>query len=194
MSRIRFKGLRGQWTQDNLAKAIQAVTDGMSVNRARITYQVPRRTLRRYLEQQKMSKSAMGRKPILTKVKEAELSRRIIRLCEVGYPLTAAVLRRCVYRYTKVNNVPNPFREEKEMAGHYWLKGFMERNPQIRARKAQNLNPARAQKLNKFIVNDHFDKLEKILRAMDIMDKPEKVYNIDEKGCRLCLHHQQKVP
>ncbi|KAJ8935738.1 hypothetical protein NQ314_012663 [Rhamnusium bicolor] len=78
------------------------------------------------------------------------------------------------------------------MAGRYWLNGFMQRNPQIRPRKAQNLNPARAQKLNKFIVNDNFIKLEEIMRAMNIIDKPER-NNIDEKDCRLCLHHQQKV-
>ncbi|KAJ8957157.1 hypothetical protein NQ318_007717 [Aromia moschata] len=26
-----------------------------------------------------------------------------------------------------------------------------------------------------------------------IIDNPARIYNIDEKGCRLCLHHQQKV-
>lgn len=193
MGRIRSRGIRGQWSEEDLTQALQAVNAGMSVNRASTTYNLPRRTLRRYVEQGKTGKAAMGRKPILTQEQEAELSRRIIRLSEVGYPLTASVLRRCVYRYTKLNNIPNPFREEKEKAGRYWLKGFMERNPQIRVRRAQNLNPARAQKLNKLIVNDHFTKLEEVLRSLHIMEHPERIYNIDEKGCRLCLHHQQKV-
>lgn len=69
----------------------------------------------------------------------------------------------------------------------------MERNPQIRVRKAQNLNPSGAQKLNKFIVDDHFTKLEGIMRFLNIMEHPERIYNIDEKGCRFCLHHQQKA-
>ncbi|KAJ8930788.1 hypothetical protein NQ314_016365 [Rhamnusium bicolor] len=129
----------------------------------------------------------MGRKPILTKEQELELSRSSSRR---RLPAYFRVLRRCVYRYTKINNIPNPFREE--MAGRYWFNRFMQINPQIRPRKAQNLNSARAQKLNKFIVNDHFTKLEEIMRAMNIIDKPERIYNIDEKGCRLCLH-QQKV-
>lgn len=106
----------------------------------------------------KQVKSAMGRKPVLTQDQKVELSRRIIRLAEVAYPLTSRVLRQCVYRYTKVNNIPNPFKIEKEMAGRYWLNGFLERNPQIRPRKTQNLNPTRAMKLNRFIVNDHFSK------------------------------------
>lgn len=193
MARIRSRGLRGQWKQEDLTQALQAVNGGMSVNKASITFSLPRRTLRRYVEKGKIGKAAMGRKPILTQEQETELSRRIIRLSQVGYPLTASVLRRCVYRYTKLNNIPNPFREEKEKAGLYWLKGFMERNPQIRVRKAQNLNPSRAQKVNKFIVDDHFTKLEEIMRSLNIMEHPERIYNIDEKGCRLCLHHQQKV-
>uniref|UniRef100_V5G523 DDE-1 domain-containing protein n=1 Tax=Anoplophora glabripennis TaxID=217634 RepID=V5G523_ANOGL len=55
------------------------------------------------------------------------------------------------------------------------------------------MNPARAQKLNRFIVNDHFTKLKEILLEMDPMDSPERIFNVDEKGCRLSLHHQQSV-
>lgn len=188
------KGIRGQWSQQNMTRAVEAVhQSGMSVNRASQTFNIPRRTLRRYLETNKENKSALGRKPILSLDQESELAQRIIRLSQVGYPLTPRILRSCVYNYTKTNNIKNPFRADKEMAGRFWLKGFLSRNPQIRPRKAQNLNPARAQKLNPFIVKDHFDKLEGILKDMDIIDKPERIYNIDEKGCRLCLHHQQKV-
>ncbi|CAH1974188.1 unnamed protein product [Acanthoscelides obtectus] len=55
------------------------------------------------------------------------------------------------------------------------------------------MNPARAQKVNRFIVNDHFSKLKEILLELDIMDKPERIFNVDEKGCTLNLHHQPSV-
>lgn len=189
----RNKGQRSQWSQENMTKAIAAVKGGMAIYRASITYHIPRRTLRRYLLENKQSKSSLGRKPVLTAEQETELVQRIIRLSEVGYPITSKILRSCVYRYTKQNNISNPFTNSKEMAGRYWLKGFFSRNPQISQRKAQNLNPARAQKLNPFIVEDHFTKLQNILTEMDIIDKPERIYNIDEKGCRLCLHSEQMV-
>ncbi|XP_072380502.1 uncharacterized protein [Diabrotica undecimpunctata] len=183
MLQYQRRGLRGNWTKENLSAALRAVENGTAVNTASRTYHIPRRTLRRYLEEGKQVKSCLGRKTILTNAQEAELVQRIIRLSQIGYPLTARVLCKCVYRFTELNNIPNPFQESKGIAGRYWLRGFMKRNPQIRPRKAQNLNPARAQKLNKFIVKDHFTKLEGILREMDILDKPERIYNVDEKDC-----------
>lgn len=53
----------------------------------------------------------------------------------------------------------------------------------IRKRKTQNLNPARAQKLNKAVVSDYCTKLKKLLEDDELVHKPEGIYNIDEKGC-----------
>lgn len=55
------------------------------------------------------------------------------------------------------------------------------------------MNPARSQKLNKFIVNDHFVRLNKVYDKLDLKNHPVKIYNMDEKGCRLTIHHQQTV-
>ena len=44
----------------------------------------------------------------------------------------------------------------KDSSGHYWLKGFLERNLEVKKRKAQKLNPVRAQKVNMLTVEDHF--------------------------------------
>ncbi|KAK9679583.1 hypothetical protein QE152_g39876 [Popillia japonica] len=79
------------------------------------------------------------------------------------------------------------------MAGRSWIIGFLQRHQEISVRKAQSMNPARAQKLNKFVIKYYFDKLKTVLQELDLMDKPESIFNIDEKGCRLTLHHQQAV-
>ncbi|KAI4464013.1 hypothetical protein MML48_4g00010929 [Holotrichia oblita] len=55
------------------------------------------------------------------------------------------------------------------------------------------LNPARAAKLNSYIVRDYFQKLNSILEKYSLKHHPSKIYNMDEKGCRLTLHHQQTV-
>lgn len=73
------------------------------------------------------------------------------------------------------------------------MKGFLQRNRNISVRKAQFMNPDRAQKLNKIIVMKHFEALRKLYDELDIKNHPERLYNMDEKGCRLTLHHQQQV-
>ncbi|KAJ8949484.1 hypothetical protein NQ318_005951 [Aromia moschata] len=69
----------------------------------------------------------------------------------------------------------------------------MDRNPNITKRKAQAMNPARAQKLNKTIVGDYFKKVEQIINELDIKSNPQNLFNMDEKWCRLTIHHQQSV-
>ncbi|KAF2903622.1 hypothetical protein ILUMI_02564 [Ignelater luminosus] len=66
----------------------------------------------------------------------------------------------------------------------------MEGNSEVALRKAQRLNPARTQKLNKFIVEDHFSSIP---TAHDLLDLPERIFNMDKKGCRLYLHKYLRV-
>ena len=42
-------------------------------------------------------------------------------------------------------------------------------------------------------VIDHFEKLENILTELDSFIQPRRIYDLDEKGCRRTLHHQQSV-
>ncbi|XP_072395012.1 uncharacterized protein [Diabrotica undecimpunctata] len=55
------------------------------------------------------------------------------------------------------------------------------------------MNPARAQKMNPFIVKEYFKKLEEVFIKLELFDKPGNVYNMDEKGCRLTIHIQQTI-
>lgn len=69
----------------------------------------------------------------------------------------------------------------------------MARNKHISERKAQHLNPARAQKLNKCIVGDYFNTMRNVVTETGLWGRPECIYNMDEKGTRLTLHKQPKV-
>ena len=186
------KGLRGQWTTAMLQNAMTAIHNGMPVREASRAFGVPRRTLRNHLATGIETKS-LGRKPTLSEDEENELSRRIIRFCNVGVPLTAKCIKTFVYDYVKKNNIGNQFSKERKQAGRNWLKGFLKRNPHISRRKAQKMNPARGQKLNRNIVGDHFEKLKALMEFIDVFDKPAQIFNMDEKGCRLTLHKNQTV-
>jgi hypothetical protein len=41
-----------------------------------------------------------------------------------------------------------------------------------------------ALKLNRFAIKDYFDELKELLMRLDIMDKPERIYNVDKRGYR----------
>ena len=55
------------------------------------------------------------------------------------------------------------------------------------------MNPGRAIKLSKHIVEDYFNKLKVVMESNDFFSKPHCIYNMDEKGCRLATHNQQPV-
>jgi hypothetical protein len=76
-----------------------------------------------------------------------------------------------VFTYCEKNNIPNPFVKEKGMAGRASVDGSLRRKPMTAYRKAQNLNPGRAQKLNRFIVNGYFAKLKITIEELRIMNK-----------------------
>lgn len=90
-------------------------------------------------------------------------------------------------------NIKNDFNQVAKLASRDWIRAFLKRNPSVSTRKAQVLKPARAQKLNKFIVGKHFKSITKIYEELELNDHVESIYNMDEKGCRLTVHHQQTV-
>ncbi|CAH0727259.1 unnamed protein product, partial [Brenthis ino] len=187
------KKRRGEWTEQQLKSAIESVKNcSMSQRQAAATFSIPRRTLRNHLKSGSEEKRT-GRATTLSNVQEKDLARRIIRLAEVGVPLTRKIVRKQAYLFCKSHKIPNSFNDTRCTAGRKWLKNFLKRNPEISVRKAQFMNSARAQKLNKDIVQQHFTAIKKLYDELDIPRHPERLYNIDEKGCRLTLHHQQYV-
>lgn len=130
----------------------------------------------------------LGRCSVLTTEQENELVNSILRLAEVGLPVMPNVVRRSMFSYATERNIPNRFSLTSKLAGRKWLKLFFKRHPDVARRKAQQMNPARAQKMNPFIVNDYFEKLKEVYTRLELFDKPSNVYNMDEKGCRLTIH------
>lgn len=183
---------RAKWTEEQLVDAMNAVRNGMPPYRAANMYNIPRRTLRNHLESGSIKKK-LGRHPILSEGQERELVRRIVRLCDVGMPLTPKILRKSVYEFANENNIRHNFSNLKKIAGKKWLKCFYSRHPDIAKRRAQKLNLARAQKINREVVDDYFKKLRTTLIEKNFQGKPSQIYNMDEKGCQLTLHHQQTV-
>ncbi|XP_044597769.1 uncharacterized protein LOC123274265, partial [Cotesia glomerata] len=184
---------RAMWSEKDLISAVRAVERGtLSFYQAAERYKVPRRTIRNHLQSGNLTKS-LGRKALLSNNQEADLVQRITRFAEIGLHVTPRILSRLVFKFCEQNNIKTNFNKNSRLAGKDWFQAFMKRNPEISKRKAQFINPARAQKLNKFIVDDHFLKIKIIYEKLNVKHHPGKIYNRNKKGCRLTIHHQQSV-
>nr|CAI5838934.1 unnamed protein product [Callosobruchus analis] len=171
---------------------MEAVRCGMAVRAASNEFGIPRRTLRNHVSSGSATKR-IGRPCILTEEQELDLESRIVRLADVGMPITLKCLRRSVYKYVEIMKIPHNFPSLTALAGRKWVKLFLKRHPNISRRKAQHMNVARARKLNMFIVADYFKKLKDVMVDTGVMGKPQCIFNIDEKGCQLNVHKQQTV-
>jgi hypothetical protein len=80
-----------------LARGFAEFNEDRENKLAAIHYKDPRRILRAHLTENKHSKSKLGRKIILSPEQKQELSKRIIRLAEIEYPITLQILKMCVF-------------------------------------------------------------------------------------------------
>lgn len=190
---IKMPPKRAQWTEDNLRAALAAIERGQLTQRAVAErYNIPRRTLRNHINSKSTIKR-LGRSSILTIDQEKDLVQRIIRFANIGVPVTPKVIRRQAFLFCENYDIKHNFNKDSGIAGKDWLKMFLKRNPEISKRKAQFMNPGRAQKLNRPIVAQHFQEVKDLYEELDILQNPQRLYNMDEKGCRLTIHHQQTV-
>lgn len=74
-----------------------------------------------------------------------------------------------------------------------WFQCFIKRYLDISEKKSQFMIQARAHKLNKFIVDDHFKRLNAIHVDMDLESHSERIYNIDDESCPINMYWQRRV-
>lgn len=70
-----------------------------------------------------------------------------------------------------------------QQVGGSWPKRFLKRHPDLKIKKTQGLESARAKALNQFAVGGFFDMLDELIKEYDIL--PKNIYNMDEKGVQL---------
>ena len=68
-----------------------------------------------------------------------------------------------------------------------WFYGFLGRWPDLRVVKPRALEVSRAKAANPENIKQYFTELEKALKKYDLMDQPQLIYNMDEKG--LTINH-----
>lgn len=182
------KSFRASWSTETMTQAAEAVKAGeMNLSRASKEFAVPRNTLRDRV-QGNAAKKPYERPSVLGDENERALSQRIIRLQRLGFGLTITDVRRLAFQFCEKNSVPNNlFNDEKGMAGWDWYRGFMRRHPELAVRQAQNISHARAQCMNRPVVNGFFDMYENEVNSLAMRTSPHCLFNADETGVQMHL-------
>lgn len=179
------KTTRASWTEAAMATAIEKVKSGhIGVNAASRDYGIPSRTLRRHLAIDS-SKKYLGRNPALGREHERRLVLHVQALEKVGFAPNKQDTKKMAFDFAKKLGIKHCFSENNKSAGKVWFNGFMKRNPILSVRKSEGLSLARAQGMNRKEVGDYFDLLLKLLTENDLLNKPCRIFNMDETGIQV---------
>jgi hypothetical protein len=123
----------------------------MGYKKAAQTYSIPQTILERYVKMYRGNpdettlKKKLGRfKTIFTEDQGAYLVNYIKLMEERFYGLTSTELRMLAFQLAEKNNIVHKFNKINGMAELNWLKGFLQRHPDVTYRKPEVTSAARA--------------------------------------------------
>ena len=73
-------------------------------------------------------------------------------------------------------------RDRDHLLSLQWYSSFMGRWPDLKVLKPRGLQIQRAMATSVESITRYFTELESILKKYDLLDKPERIFNVDEKG------------
>lgn len=183
------RGKYGNWENRQLQKAVKAVlVDKLSKKKASTTFNIPRATLQRYINECKVdggvAKKNMGRPTTLTSEQEDDLSSVIQDMERRMYGLTPENVKKIVYSYCVKNHIGHSFNAHYQQAGKKWMRLFFNRHPELSLRKPEGTSLHRALGYNKSKVKE----FERVLHS-ELFDEngnrrilAENIFNVDETG------------
>ncbi|XP_050557910.1 uncharacterized protein LOC118277956 [Spodoptera frugiperda] len=193
---------RGDWAQESMAKAVDAVIEGkMGYMLAAKTFSVPQTTLERKVKISRENLAASSsasikvplgpKRPVFTEDEEKELCNYILDMESRLYGLTTKDLKALAYNLAVKNNKPHPFNVQKQEAGKDWIQGFLKRHPELSIRKPESTSAARAAGFNKEVVDQFFTFLGNIYDEHHLT--PDRIYNCDETGISVVPKTKSKI-
>ena len=181
---------RVKFTVETMNNAMTDVRNNLlSVKKAAFKYGLNRTTLINHLKNR--HSGVVGKPTVLTRDEEAVIVHAIQKLADWGFGIDRDVVTNVVQDFLKNDNRVNPFKTGKP--GRDWMYGFERRWKHELTRRAGQPMPAnRAFACNEHVVNDFFEKLESAIDRLQIRNKPQNIFNVDETGFQTDIG-QQKI-
>lgn len=177
------------WSEEDMARAIEAVKVGMSIRRASAQFEIKFSTLQRHVKSNKTEKTLGRYKPVFSIEEETEFVEFIKELDNRFYGLTRRDMCEIAYQYAEKNNITHPFRNNT--AGEQWYQNFMRRHPELSLRQPEPTSIARARGFNRPQVELFFQNLKAAMDRHKIV--LDNVYNVDETGIQTSAKKPPKV-
>ena len=160
------------YSEGDIAQAINAVRNGVSIRRAALDWGIPRKTLHNRFTGTQPRKDAFESRQRLSKVQESHLAEWIHTQVALGLPPTHAQLHAFAERVLVVKGDTKPL-------GKRWVNQFIKRNPSIKAQRSQRIDSLRINGASTDIIKQWFRHLA-IPKIKTI--KPANRWNMDEAG------------
>src|SRR5678816_2470279 len=177
------KSERGEYGEERLATALEALSQGMPLIQASREMGIPARTLRRHRDHHTTMPGVLKlgcHTPVLSVALESELCNHIKYMEKALYGLTPRDVRRLAFDMAEAAGIDHRFCRKSQMAGKDWLSGFFSRYPDLSIRAPQGTNLSRAVAFNRPKVKQFFDVYRQLL--VDVPCTPSRIWNMDETG------------
>ena len=147
--------------------------------RAAKYYNVPLTTLRDRVDNRiSVDTTSSGPPPLFNQIEEAKLVEHIKDMAYVGYGYTRSEILNMATGYAV--HLGKRTNDDKVFSMN-WFYGFISRWPELRVIKPSSLSEQRAKCASEESLINYFEELNTIIKKYNLANKPEHIYNIDEK-------------
>ena len=164
--------------------AISSVIDeNTPILRAARKHGVPNSTLHDRISGKVKHGKKPGPKQLLSAAEEEEFSSFLIEVSRAGYGKTRKEVK-SVAGMVAVDKG----RKSKPIVSDGWFRRFMQRQPHLSYRRGDPTANVRMNCLTKEVISDYFDLLKEVLTENQLLNSPNRIYNVDETGIALDGH------
>ena len=171
---------RKRWTEQQMAKALEAVELGGRINKAARDHGVPASTLKDRISGRVIPGTKPGPKPYLSKKEEEELGQFLKESAKIGYGKTRKDVMLIAESVAKDKAVLR-----KESISHGWWNRFLNRQEDLSLRRSDSTAHVRMDAINQETLDQYFSLLKEVLHEHNLEANPAQIYNMDESGIPL---------
>ena len=166
-----------------MEEAVSEVNRGnLSIRKAASIYNVPRSSLHDRISGRVATDALPGKQTVFPANVERLLADRVKEAAEMGFGIDRQELKAKASRLAASLKLKTPFKNG--IPGDDWVNGFIKRNG-ISLRSQVALSTVRSRMLNTTVTEKYFSALSDTVSALDLTDKPNCIWNMDETSVSL---------